>query len=65
MAGGVRGNRLIEAAGFETVRGRVKVNNYLHAPGHDNVFVIGDSSLIFNDEGRPYPPTAQMAYSRV
>ncbi|MBA9087904.1 NADH dehydrogenase FAD-containing subunit [Fontibacillus solani] len=59
--GGVRGNRLIEAAGFETVRGRVKVDEYLHAPGHENVFVIGDSSLIFDAEGHPYPPTAQMA----
>ena len=43
------------------MRGRVKVDEYLRAPGHDNVFVIGDSSLVFNDEGRPYPPTAQMA----
>jgi NADH dehydrogenase len=25
------------------------------------VFVIGDSSLVFNEEGRPYPPTAQIA----
>ncbi|MNC32122.1 NADH dehydrogenase-like protein [compost metagenome] len=59
--GGIRGNRLIEAAGFETARGRVKVDEYLHAPGNDNVFVIGDNSLMFNEEGRPYPPTAQIA----
>ncbi|MNI39438.1 NADH dehydrogenase-like protein [compost metagenome] len=59
--GGIRGNRLIEAAGFETVRGRVKVDDHLHAPGHQNVFVIGDNSLMFNAEGRPYPPTAQIA----
>lgn len=59
--GGIRGNRLIEAAGFETVRGRVKVDDYLHAPGHNNIFVIGDNSLMFNEEGRPYPPTAQIA----
>lgn len=60
--GGVRGNKLVEDSGIETMRGRVKVDEYLRAPGHDNVFVIGDSSLIFNEEdNRPYPPTAQMA----
>jgi len=59
--GGVRGNRLIEEAGFETMRGRVKVDEYLRAPGHDNVYIVGDNSLVFNEEGRPYPPTAQIA----
>jgi NADH dehydrogenase len=59
--GGVRGNRLIEEAGFETMRGRVKVDEFLRAPGHDNVYILGDNSLVFNPEGRPYPPTAQMA----
>lgn len=59
--GGVRGNRLIEEAGFETIRGRVKVDEYLRAPGYEDVFIIGDCSLVFNDEGRPYPPTAQIA----
>jgi NADH dehydrogenase len=59
--GGVRGNKIVEEAGIETMRGRVKVDEFLRAPGYDNVFVLGDSSLIFNDEGRPYPPTAQMS----
>jgi len=59
--GGVRGNRLIEEAGFETMRGRVKVDEYLRAPGHDNVYIVGDNSIVFNPEGRPYPPTAQIA----
>jgi len=59
--GGVRGNRLIEEAGIETARGRVKVDEYLRAPGYDNIFVVGDCSLVFNDEGKPYPPTAQIA----
>jgi len=59
--GGVTGNPLVEEAGFEVQRGRVPVDEYLRAPNYDNVFVIGDSSLMFNDEGRPYPPTAQMA----
>lgn len=59
--GGVRGNRLIEEAGFETARGRVKVDEFLRAPGHENIYVLGDNSLMINPEGRPYPPTAQMA----
>jgi NADH dehydrogenase len=59
--GGIRGNRLVEEAGIETVRGRVKVDPYLRAPEFDNVYVIGDNSMIFNEEGRPYPPTAQIA----
>ncbi|SEN50547.1 NAD(P)/FAD-dependent oxidoreductase [Lihuaxuella thermophila] len=59
--GGVRGNKLVEESGIETMRGRVKVDEYLRAPGYDHVFVVGDSSLVFNEEERPYPPTAQMA----
>jgi NADH:ubiquinone reductase (H+-translocating) len=59
--GGVRGNKLVEEAGFEAMRGRVKVDANLRVPGRDDVFIIGDSSIVFNDQGRPYPPTAQMA----
>lgn len=59
--GGIRGNHLLEAAGFEAMRGRIKVDPQLRAPGYDNVYVVGDCSLMFNPEGRPYPPTAQIA----
>lgn len=60
--GGVRGNSIIEKAGFETMRGRVKVDPYLRAPGHEDVFIVGDGALIINEEtNRPYPPTAQIA----
>ncbi|MCM3785920.1 NAD(P)/FAD-dependent oxidoreductase [Neobacillus mesonae] len=59
--GGIRGNKLLEQAGFEVNRGRVKVDEYLRAPGFDNIYIIGDSSLVMNAEGRPYPPTAQIA----
>ncbi|OYD07187.1 NAD(P)/FAD-dependent oxidoreductase [Paludifilum halophilum] len=59
---GVRGNSLLEEAGLETMRGRIKVDEYLRAPGYENLYVIGDNSLIINPENeRPYPPTAQMA----
>ncbi len=61
-AAGVRGNSIIEKSGFEAMRGRVKVAKDLRAPGHDDVFIIGDSSLFINEEiNRPYPPTAQIA----
>lgn len=60
--GGVRGNKIVEDSGIETMRGRVKVDEYLRAPGYDNVFILGDCSLIINPENdRPFPPTAQMA----
>ncbi|MEY4479327.1 MAG: hypothetical protein RLZZ267_5 [Bacillota bacterium] len=59
--GGIRGCRIVEEAGFEAMRGRVKVDEFLRAPGHEDVYIIGDLSLFFNPEGRPYPPTAQIA----
>ncbi|MFB5267176.1 NAD(P)/FAD-dependent oxidoreductase [Paenibacillus enshidis] len=59
--GGIRGNHVIEEAGLEVMRGRVKADEYLRAPGHDHVYVIGDNSVFMNPEGRPYPPTAQIA----
>jgi NADH dehydrogenase len=61
-AAGVRGNSIIERSGIENMRGRVKVQPDLRAPGSEDVFVIGDCSLIINEEiNRPYPPTAQIA----
>ncbi|WP_028401401.1 NAD(P)/FAD-dependent oxidoreductase [Ectobacillus panaciterrae] len=61
-AAGVRGNSLVEQSGFEAMRGRIKVDEYMRAPGHDDVFIVGDSALIINPENdRPYPPTAQIA----
>lgn len=59
---GIRGNALIEKSGFEAMRARVKVTPELRAPGYDDIFIIGDSSLLMNEEiNRPYPPTAQIA----
>ncbi|GER68218.1 NADH dehydrogenase-like protein YumB [Weizmannia acidilactici] len=59
---GVRGNAVIDASGFENVRGRVKVNPDLTVPGYENIFMIGDCAMIINKAiNRPYPPTAQIA----
>lgn len=61
-AAGVRGSKLIEESGIENMRARVKVDADLRAPGHSDVFVIGDCALMINEEtNRPYPPTAQIA----
>ncbi len=59
--GGVRGNRLLEAAGFEAFRGRVKVDKYMQPYPYPEVFIIGDCSLVTDPEGRPYPANAQIA----
>ncbi|CAM4153630.1 NAD(P)/FAD-dependent oxidoreductase [Lederbergia lenta] len=61
-AAGVRGNPIIEASEIENMRGRVKVEADLRAPGFTDLFVIGDCSLVINEAiNRPYPPTAQIA----
>lgn len=59
--GGIRGNSLVEQAGFETIRGRVQVDPYLRTTQHPNVYIIGDCSLMMNEQEKPYPPTAQLA----
>ncbi|WP_159886384.1 NAD(P)/FAD-dependent oxidoreductase [Paenibacillus puerhi] len=59
--GGIRGNHMLDEAGFETMRGRIKVDDTLRIPGHENIYVLGDCSIVMNPEGRPYPPTAQIS----
>lgn len=60
--GGVRGNSIVEKSGYETMRGRIKVEDDMRAPGYEDTFVAGDCALIINkDTDRPYPPTAQIA----
>ncbi len=61
--GGVRGNQLVVDAGFETEpRGRAKVNAYLQSVSHPDVYIIGDACFVMGEEGRPLPPTAQLAW---
>lgn len=59
--GGVRGNRMVEEAGFDTKRGRLVVDSTLRTKEFENVYVVGDCSIVLNEEGKPYPPTAQIA----
>jgi NADH:ubiquinone reductase (H+-translocating) len=61
-AAGVRANPLAGFLGLEQVRGgRVKVNPDLSAPGHPEVFVIGDMAGSTDPEGQLHPQLAQVA----
>ncbi|AJS60586.1 NAD(P)/FAD-dependent oxidoreductase [Paenibacillus sp. IHBB 10380] len=60
--GGVQGNPLVGESGLEVNRGRASVNEHLQSISHPDVFVVGDSAVFFGPEGRPYPPTAQIAW---
>lgn len=60
--GGVTGNPVVGESGLEVNRGRAMVNEYLQSTSHKDVFVVGDSAIIMGPNGRPLPPTAQMAW---
>src|SRR5699024_629194 len=60
--GGVTGSTVLGKSGCELKRGKVTVDGDLRAPGHDNVFILGDCAWVMDEEaGRPFPPTAQAA----
>ncbi|MFK3939154.1 NAD(P)/FAD-dependent oxidoreductase [Alkalihalobacillus sp. NPDC078783] len=60
--GGVQGNPLVGESGLEVNRGRATVTEGLQSTSHEDVFVVGDSAVYFSPDGRPYPPTAQIAW---
>ncbi|WP_410770523.1 NAD(P)/FAD-dependent oxidoreductase [Fontibacillus sp. BL9] len=60
--GGVQGHPLVGESGLEVNRGRATVNDFLQSTSHKDVFVAGDSAVYFGADGRPYPPTAQIAW---
>lgn len=60
--GGVRANPLLTDAGFTVDRrGRAKVNQYLQSVDDEHVFVGGDTAWFETEDGKPLPPTAQVA----
>ncbi len=61
--GGVRGNAVLAASDFDTHprSGRANINQFLQSVNHENVFIIGDSSVFIEKDGRPLAPTAQIA----
>lgn len=61
--GGVQGNSVVANSGIEVNRGRATVNEHLQSTSHENVFVAGDSAVVFAPGAeRPYPPTAQISW---
>ncbi|PAD20094.1 NAD(P)/FAD-dependent oxidoreductase [Terribacillus saccharophilus] len=60
--GGVQALPMVAESGLETDRGRATVNNFLQSKSHPDVFVVGDSAVYFGEDGRPWPPTAQIAW---
>lgn len=60
--GGVQGSTLVGNCGVEVNRGRATVNEFLQSTSHPEVFLAGDCAVVFAPEGRPYPPTAQLAW---
>ncbi|HET7577791.1 MAG TPA: NAD(P)/FAD-dependent oxidoreductase [Bacillales bacterium] len=61
--GGVQGNSVVANSGIEVNRGRATVNEYLQSTSHENVYVAGDSAVVFPPGAeRPYPPTAQISW---
>jgi len=61
-SGGVQGHPVVASCGIEVNRGRAVVNEYLQSVSHPDIFVAGDSAVVMGEDGRPYPPTAQLAW---
>jgi NADH:ubiquinone reductase (H+-translocating) len=60
--GGVRANPILADAGFTVDRrGRAQVNTYLQSVDDKHVFIGGDSAWFETEDGKPLPPTAQVA----
>lgn len=57
---GVKGNEVINNSFMLSKNNRVLVNEFLQCKENKNCYVIGDCSLIMNND-RPFAPTAQIA----
>ena len=61
-AAGVRASSAAQWLGAETdASGRVKVAKDLSVPGNPNIFVIGDTASVVDEQGRPVPGIAPAA----
>lgn len=54
---GVKGNSLVSASGLPNKKNRVDTDQFLHAPGYENVYIAGDCAA-FTGEGEQWPYTA-------
>ncbi len=59
----MRTPKLLADAGLPTGSGgRVQVDRFQRVPGHEELYVVGDSALVKDETtGRPLPPTADLA----
>ncbi|MEI1252172.1 NAD(P)/FAD-dependent oxidoreductase [Rhizobium aouanii] len=61
-AAGVMASKAAKWLGAAADRaGRTVVDERLNVPGHDNIFVIGDTAAVKSEDGRPVPGTAPAA----
>ncbi|WP_435168103.1 NAD(P)/FAD-dependent oxidoreductase [Paenibacillus glycanilyticus] len=60
--GGVTGNPVVANCGIEVNRGRASVTEFLQSTSHSDIFLAGDNAFVMGPEGRPYPPSAQIAW---
>lgn len=62
--GGVAALPIVGESGLAADRGKATINEYLQSTSHEDVFVVGDASVVLPPEGgRPlYAPTAQVAW---
>jgi NADH dehydrogenase len=58
---GVKPSPNVEKLGLETRRGAIVTNADMSVPGFDNVWAAGDCASIPDQNGAPYPATAQHA----
>ncbi|WP_139492448.1 NAD(P)/FAD-dependent oxidoreductase [Brevibacillus dissolubilis] len=59
---GVQGHSVVMNSGIEVNRGRATVTEGLQSTSHSDIFLAGDSAVVMSADGRPYPPTAQLAW---
>lgn len=59
---GVKGNDALEKSEIPNKHGRVAVNSFLSLEEIPNIYVIGDCALAYDENNKPYPPTAQIAH---
>lgn len=62
--GGVTCNRAV-GGDFEMVKGRIRIDDYCHAWGYEDIYVVGDASCALDGEtGKPLPPSAHIAMAQ-
>jgi NADH dehydrogenase len=62
FAGGTTTAPCLETLNLEqTTRGQFVVDKHLHAIGHNDIYIVGDTAALSDKKGNSLPPTAQTA----